>query len=79
MKIAEAIAILVVGPLLGVLVAFVLATFALPPQALNGGRAPGDGFLIMTYIFFSLFVSVPLSVLLAGVVLFRSGATAKSE
>ena len=46
MKIAKAIAILFLGPLLDILVAFVLGVFAMPPQALDGGRAPGDGFLI---------------------------------
>jgi hypothetical protein len=78
-KIAKAIVILLLGPLLGILVAFVLGALAMPPHALAGGRAPGDGFLTIAFIFLSFFVSIPLSVLLAGVVLFRSGAAPKSS
>jgi hypothetical protein len=47
----------------------------LPPDpnfVANGGHAsPGDGFLILPYLFTSLVVSIPVSILLAGVVLFR--------
>jgi hypothetical protein len=75
MKIVKALAILLVGPLLGVLVGFFLGSLAPPPDpnlVSNGGHAaPGDGFLIMGYMFVSLLVSVPLSNLLAGIVLFR--------
>jgi hypothetical protein len=75
MKIAAAIAILLIGPLLGIFAAIILVSFALPPDpnfVSNGGHAsPGDGFLIMRYVFLSFFVSVPLSVLSAGIVLFR--------
>ena len=83
MKIVAAIAILLIGPLVGILVAVILASFALPPDpsfVSNGGHAsPGDGFLIIPYVFFSFFVSVPLSVLLAGIVLFRSINSQKSQ
>lgn len=42
MKTVKATAILLFGPFLGLLIALVLAAFALPPQSLEGGRAPGD-------------------------------------
>jgi hypothetical protein len=75
MKAAQAIAIVVIGPLLGVLVAFFFGILALPPDpnfAANGGHAaPGDGFLLIGYVFASLLISVPLSILLAGIILFR--------
>jgi hypothetical protein len=82
MKIVKAIAILLIGPALGVLIAFFLAAAALPPDpsfTSNGGHGSlGDGFLIMRYIFLSFFISAPLSILLAGVVLLRFGARPKS-
>jgi hypothetical protein len=69
-----AIAVLFFGPLLGIVVALILGGLALPPDpnfAANGGHAaPGDGFVILPYLFFSLLVSVPLSILLAGGILF---------
>lgn len=75
MKIVKAIAVLLIGPLLGIMIALILGALALPPDpnfVANGGHgAPGDGFLIMGYILVSLLVSVPLSILLAGIVLFR--------
>ena len=79
MKIAKAIAILFLGPLLGILIAFVFGALSLPTQALGGGRAPGDGFLIMGYILLSVLISIPLSIWLAGVVLFRTGSAPKSN
>jgi len=82
MKIVKAIAIVLIGPLLGILVAIILAVCTLPPDpnfASNGGHgSPGDGFLIILYIFSSLVVSVPLSLLLAGIFWFRSGPSRKS-
>ncbi|HWX94624.1 MAG TPA: hypothetical protein VNY29_18495 [Terriglobales bacterium] len=79
MKIAKAIAILLLGPLLGILFAFVFGALSLPTQALDGGRAPGDGFLIMAYILLSFLISIPLSIWLAGVVLFRASWAPKSN
>jgi hypothetical protein len=75
MKFLKVLAILLFGPLLGIVVAFVLGSLALPPDpnfVANGERvSPGDGFSILAYLFISLLVSVPLSFVLAGVVLFR--------
>jgi hypothetical protein len=75
MKVVKAIAILLIGPLLGVSIAVILALFALPPDpnfVANGGHgSPGDGFLIFIYVIFSFGVSVPLSLLFAGCILFR--------
>jgi len=82
MRIVKTIAIVLIGPLLGILVAIVLAGFALPPDpnfARNGGHgSPGDGFSIILYIFISLVVSIPLSLLFAGIFWSRSGASQKS-
>jgi len=81
MRVAKAISILLIGPLLGILVAFVLAVLALPPDpnfVKNGGHAsPGDGMLIILYVITGLAVSVPLSVFLAGIYWLRSGASRK--
>jgi hypothetical protein len=55
MKVLKAISILVIGPILGILVAFFLGVLALPADpnfVANGGHAaPGDGFLTMGLIF----------------------------
>jgi len=75
MKFLKALAILLFGPSLGIVVAFILGSLALSPDAnfvANGGHSsPGDGFQLMGYVALSLVISVPLSILLAGVVLFR--------
>jgi hypothetical protein len=75
MKFLKAIAILIFGPALGLVVAFILGSLALAPDpsfGANGGHAaPGDGFGILAYLFISLVISVPASISLAGVVLFR--------
>jgi|HubBroStandDraft_4_1064222.scaffolds.fasta_scaffold993884_1 hypothetical protein len=63
MKVVKAIAILLIGPLLGVSIAVILALFALPPDpnfVANGGHgSPGDGFLIFIYVIFSFGVFRP--------------------
>ncbi len=73
-RILGAIAALLFGPLLGIVVGFVVSGFVLPPDPsfdTNGGHAsPGDGFLIITSCFLSLVFTVPLSILGAGLVLF---------
>lgn len=70
---------LLLGPLCGILIAFLLAGLALPPDpnfVSDGGHAaPGDGLLILDFVFVSLVASVPLSVLGAGLVLFRGPNT----
>ncbi len=75
MKLVKAIAILLLGPLFGVLVAFGVGALQLrsdPIIANNGGHAaPGDGILIMLYVFLSLIVSIPLSIAAVVRLLFR--------
>jgi len=75
MKVLKAVAILLIGPLLGLVTAFFLSAVALPPDpnfvASGGHSAPGDGFLAMGFMFISLLIFVPVSVLLAASVLFR--------
>jgi len=82
-KVLGAIAVLLFGPLLGILVAFLLAMLSLPPDpnfVSNGGHAaPGDGILILVYVFISLLVSVPLSIWGAVLCLFRSGRQAELQ
>jgi hypothetical protein len=75
MKVLKAAAILLIGPLGGLLIAFFLSAFVLPPDpnfVSDGGHAaPGDGFIVLGFMFVSLVVSIPLSAALAGFVLFR--------
>jgi hypothetical protein len=75
MKYLKAIAILLFGPLLGIVLAFILGALAVPPDpnfpASGGHASPGDGFGIMGLISLSLLISVPVSVFLAAVILFR--------
>lgn len=46
MRVLKVIAILVVGPLLGVVFGLILGGLLLPPDP-SGRGAPGDGFLVM--------------------------------
>ena len=75
MRWVKAISVLVAGPLLGLILAFIFAARALPPDPnfeKTGHAAPGDGFLILAYVFVSLIISLPTSAVIAGVMLFRS-------
>jgi hypothetical protein len=74
MKVVKAITILLFGPILGILAGFLVGVIAMPVQTLSGGRAPGDGFLMMGCLALGLCVSVPLSLLFAGTALFGSSA-----
>jgi hypothetical protein len=83
MRLLKVIAILLFGPLLGILVAFFVSALALPADpnfAANGGHAsPGDGFGIMGFVLIRLLVSLPVSIWRAGVVLFgKPNATSQS-
>ena len=75
MKIIKALAILLFGPLSGILVALIVGSLQLrsnPLIAANGGHAaPGDGILIMLYVLISLVATVPASIAAAVWVLFR--------
>jgi len=83
MKLLKVIAILLFGPLLGILVAFFVSALALPADpnvAANGGHAsPGDGFGIMGFVLIGLLVSLPVSIWRAGVLFFgKPKATSQS-
>ena len=75
-RVLGAIVVLLMGPLVGILIAFLLAELSIPPDpnfVSNGGHAaPGDGFLIVIYVLISLAASVPLSIWGAVVIIFRS-------
>jgi hypothetical protein len=73
MRIVKAIAIILMGPLLGMLLSAIFAGFALPPDG-----PPGDGMLIIIYSLIGLIVSVPLSLSIAVIFWLRSGASRKS-
>ena len=71
MRALKAIAIVVGGPLLGILIAFLLGALSLSVDTNSGGHgSPGDGFLLIGYIFVSLLITVPLSLVLAARFLF---------
>jgi hypothetical protein len=72
------IAVMIFGPVLGILVGFAVGAIAMPTQNPDVGRAPGDGFLIMGCVVLGLFVSIPLSAVLARVIWSRSGTRQKS-
>jgi hypothetical protein len=82
-KVLRAIAVLFIGPLLGILIAFLLAALSLrsDPNFLNNGghAAPGDGFLAIIYALISLAASVPLSIWGALVILFRPSKATSLE
>lgn len=82
MKILKASAILLIGPLLGLLIAFLVSVIVLSLNSNfathNGPPAPGDGILILIFGFISLVISVPLSALMAGFVLFRKSKSNNS-
>ena len=73
MKFLKAVLILFLGPIVGLFVAFLVGALAVPAdpkfQANGSHAAPGDGFLILPFMFVSLAISVPLSVWKATVVL----------
>jgi hypothetical protein len=84
MKIAKAAAILVLGPLLGIFLGFIIGALASPPDpsfVANGSHgSPGDGFLIMGCAALGFLVSVFVSIALAGSVLRKPrSAESKSE
>ncbi len=70
LRIVVALAIVLFGPLLGILIAVALSTLALPSPPAGGLAAPGDGFLGIGYALVGLYVSVPVSLVFAGIVLF---------
>lgn len=64
---------MVFGPVFGILAGFLVGMLAMPAQTSAGGRAPGDGFLIMGCVALGFFVSIPVSAVLAGKLWSRSG------
>ena len=84
MKIAKAAAILVLGPLLGILLGLIVGAFAVRPDpnfvASGSHGSPGDGFLIIGCAGLGLVASVFVSVVLTWTVLRKPrSAGSKSE
>jgi hypothetical protein len=63
-RIAKALAIFVVGSVVGVIAGFIVAGVLLPSDP-TGRGAPGDGFLIILCVGTALAISFPLSLLAA--------------
>ena len=80
-RVLQVISILLVGPLVGMLIAFALAAFALrsDPNIVANGAAPGDGILVILYALISLIISIPLSIWGAAIVWFRPSAEPKRQ
>jgi len=84
MKIAKAAAILVLGPLLGILLGLVVGAFAIPSDpnfVANGSHgSPGDDFLIMGCAALGFVVSIFVSIVLTWPVLRKPRSSgSKSE
>jgi hypothetical protein len=77
-RVAKVIAVLIFGPILGLITGFVLGVVAMPSQV-PGDRSPGDGFLIMGCIFVCVLLSVLGSAALAWKIWFRSDAGPRSN
>jgi hypothetical protein len=77
-KALGAIAVLLLGPVVGALIGLILALLAVaqdPHFAPHAGHAAGDGLLIIMYVALSLVISIPLSIFGAGLLLFaRNGS-----
>jgi hypothetical protein len=82
MRIAKAATILVLGPLIGVFLGFIIGALATPSDpnfVANGSHgSPGDGFLVMGLAALGFFASVPESIVLTRKVL-RRPRSAESE
>ncbi len=69
MKFAKAIAILIGGPSIALMVALIIGGFGLrsdPNFLANGGHAaPGDGFLFILLAIGALAISIPVSLIVA--------------
>jgi hypothetical protein len=63
---------MVFGPVLGILVGFLVGILAIPAQISTRGRAPGDGLLVIGCAL-GFFVSIPVSAVMAGKLWSRSG------
>jgi hypothetical protein len=87
MRIAKAIAVMLFGPLLGVIAGFFVGGITVeiinalqgPNIVVNPQHAtPGDGILIMLFVLVGLLVSIPLSIVLAVRVWARSSSNVQS-
>jgi hypothetical protein len=64
-RIIAAFAVMVFGPLFGILIGAIAGVLAMPHGSANTGRSPGDGFLIIGTALAGSLVAIPLSILLA--------------
>ena len=83
LRVLKSISILLFVPLFGLFIALAAGAVALrlDPNLQNGVRpAPGDGILVLLFIFLSLIISIPTSLVLAVKVLLRTpAATTRAE
>ncbi len=83
MKIAKAAAIMVLGPLLGILLGLVVGAFATTPDpkfVANGSHgAPGDGVLIVGCAALGFVVSAFVSIALTWTVLRKPGSSGSNS
>jgi hypothetical protein len=58
----KVLAVMLVGPLLGILTGFIVGALALPAEPAGAvGRSPGDGFLIIGLVSLGFVISLPVS------------------
>lgn len=72
-RLAKVVAVLICGPLLGMVIGIVVGVAAMPPQV-PGDRSPGDGIVIIGCILVCVLLSVFASAALAWRIWFRSDA-----
>lgn len=61
-KTVKVVAVMLLGPLSGILVGFVVSLFMLPADRSGVvGRSPGDGFLIINLVSLGFLISLPVS------------------
>ena len=62
MKTVKVLAVMLLGPLSGILIGFVVSLFMLPAEPSGVvGRSPGHGFLIIGFVSLGFLISLPVS------------------
>ncbi len=62
MKTVKVVAVMLFGPLSGILIGFVVSLFMLPAEPSGAvGRSPGNGFLVINLVSLGFLISLPVS------------------